>query len=214
MHQDSATTQPEPIRYRSIVLIVLAWGALSAISLLAIVFGLYVLNDANSLPAELILTVVFIASVVILLIGLAVTAVVFQRLRLSNRKHPMGLPEGSIRAIIALMLIVIFALVGVFLISNVDNRSTSEYVTGQTQAQVDAYPAEDVISTSPEKDSPPAESTFTVRLRGTDPASLEMSQQLLTTLGTLVVAVAAFYFGSQSVLPQRIVTSSDDDDVK
>ena len=67
------------------------------------------LKAANIFTPELAITILIVAAVVILLIGLAITATIFRGLRLANKQHPMGLPEGSIRAVIALGLIILTA---------------------------------------------------------------------------------------------------------
>ena len=80
----------------------------------------------------------------------------FSALRLTNPKAALGLPEGSIRAIIALVLVLIFIVMAIYLIESVFVGEANE----------DA------------------------RNAGT---------QLLATVGTLVAAVAAFYFGTGAV---------------
>jgi len=174
------------------------WAVAFVVLIGALCGVLLVLKQYNIFQPELALTILIVASVVILLLGLAVTAVIFRRLGLHSRENAMGLPEGSIRAIIALMLIVIFAVTAVFLISNIDSQSESKPVTDLSEEQAAAYPAEDVVRTI-EVPTGPETSTYTVILKGDEPASLALSQQLLTTLGTLVVAIASFYFGSNAV---------------
>lgn len=77
----------------------------------------------------------------------------FDGLRLTSRQSALALPEGSVRALIALALILIFVVIGVYVVSAV--------LTGDAQQNSAAA--------------------------------------LLGTVGTLVVAVAGFYFGTNSV---------------
>jgi hypothetical protein len=180
--------------------LILGFGAIVVI--LAAVLWWLNLADGG-LPAEIALPLLIVASVMILFVGLASAAIIFSRLNLANREHAMGMPEGSIRAIIALLLILIFAVVSVFLIANAD-RAGVRTLEKLTQEQADAYPAQDVVSRTVmdedlfgvDEDGDPW-----IRLElsaGAAPSS-EMAKQLLTVLGTLVVAVAGFYFGSQTV---------------
>lgn len=184
------------------------WGGLFAgwitafiVVLLSMSGAVWFLGHENALTAEVAITMVIVAAVVILLMVLGFTALIFRRLALTTREHAMGLPEGSVRAIIALLLIVIFAIIAVFLVANLDRQAReSRVMEGLTVEQADALPSSEVLSRKVEARNSDDEPTrFTVVLRGQDAASKDLSQQLMTTLGTLVVAVAAFYFGSQAV---------------
>ncbi|MBD8024591.1 hypothetical protein [Microbacterium gallinarum] len=159
-----------------------------------------VLSSNDILRPEFTLPLLVIGSVTVLMVGLAATAIVFRRLGLDNPGEAMGLPEGSIRAIIALMLIMIFAVVSVFLISNADTNDR-RVITGISGVEADKYSSSEIISRELISGDPSdADSAvYEVVLTAGDRASAEMAQQLMTTLGTLVVAIAAFYFGSQSV---------------
>jgi len=104
---------------------------------------------------EILLTLIVIAGVVGLLASLAVVTVITNFLDLSNPKEALGLPKGSVRALIALSLIVIFSIMSLYLYGQLAGTPSEE----QTR----------------------------------------FAQQILTTVSTLVVAVAAFYFGTKSV---------------
>jgi hypothetical protein len=104
---------------------------------------------------EILLTLIVIAGVVGLLASLAIVTVVTNFLDLSNPKEALGLPKGSVRALIALSLIVIFSIMSLYLYGQLAGTPSEE----QTR----------------------------------------FAQQILTTVSTLVVAVAAFYFGTKSV---------------
>ena len=80
---------------------------LVAVIFLAAVFGLVMFADREKLDDGLLLPLVAISGVVILLGTLALVAVVFGFLSLDDPKQALGLPEGSIRAVIALALLVI-----------------------------------------------------------------------------------------------------------
>lgn len=119
----------------------------------------------ESLPALLI------SGVVALLIALAGLIVLFTAAGLEDRRAALGMPEGSIRAVIALMLILLFSIMAIFLYGTLRFGSDSTYELARTNAA-----AADALA-----------------------ASEDIARQLLTTVGTLVVAIAAFYFGSNSV---------------
>ena len=98
--------------------------------------------------------VVFALAFLLAVIGGIVAA--FSALRLTNPQQALALPEGSIRAIIALILVLIFVVMAFYLIETVFVDETNE----------DAR---------------------------------NVATQLLATVGTLVAAVAAFYFGTAAV---------------
>lgn len=107
--------------------------------------------------AAIPLTLILISGVAALMASLYIGGVIFNILKLSDSNEALGLPKGSVRALIALSLIVIYALMSVFLFQEIG---------------------------------------------GTEPPNAEainIAQQTLTTISTLVVAVAGFYFGTRSV---------------
>lgn len=185
-----------------------AWLVLGFAAIVASLVGaVLVFKQVHFLPEEVALPLLIVACVTVLILALATAAIIFRRLGLANRVHAMGLPEGSIRAIIALLLVLIFAVVAVFLIANAD-RHGSRVIERITQAQANEYAASEVFSrvTMPSDiygEDPSGDPWIRLTLRSAPSPSAEMSQQLLTTLGTLVVAIASFYFGSQVVQSAR-----------
>jgi hypothetical protein len=104
---------------------------------------------------ELITGLVIILGLGVLLVLLFIMAAGFSSLDIADKSQAMGLPEGSIRAIIALFLIVGWIIMSIYLFSAVGGSSSNS-------------------------------------------DAVKLAQQLFTTLSTLVVAVASFYFGSRS----------------
>jgi hypothetical protein len=106
----------------------------------------------NNPPIAIVIPLLLIAGVLVLVDAVAVLVVIFMRHGLANRDYALALPDGSIRAIIALALIVLFAVLAVYL-----------YVGSNDQT-----------------------------------AKADLAKQLVTTLSTLIVALASFYFGSST----------------
>lgn len=125
-----------------------------------VIAGLIVLANENfgTSHPEIIIGMVIVLGVSALVFLLYVLAVGFNTLKLADPKQALGLPVGSIRAMIALMLILIWVILSVYIFSG----------------------------TLPLDSSKNAD-------------SIRLAQQLYTTMSTLVVAIAAFYFGSSSV---------------
>src|SRR5437588_150172 len=78
---------------------------------------------ADSLTGPpIMVTLVVIAGVIGLLAVLMMTALAFSSVKLSDPAQALGLPEGSVRAVIALSLIVIFVIIVVFLFGNLGRQ--------------------------------------------------------------------------------------------
>ncbi len=135
---------------RSIVRPVLVMLVILALIIVGLIFAL-----AFYPRPELITGLVIILGLGVLLVLLFILAAGFSSLDIADKSQAMGLPEGSIRAIIALFLIVVWIIMSIYLFS----------IVGGPSSNSDAG---------------------------------KLAQQLFTTLSTLVVAVASFYFGSRS----------------
>lgn len=85
--------------------------ALVVLPSVALYFGL----ERFSLHATEGLPVMAVFGIMILFGSLALVATLFRRLGLANRGQALALPEGSIRATIALSLIVLFAIIAIML---------------------------------------------------------------------------------------------------
>jgi hypothetical protein len=153
-----------------------------------------------------------ISQTIILVIGLGglvallvISVTIFRATQLLNKDSAFGLPEGTIRAIIAIGLILIFAMVSVFIYYQVKNPPTSREIV-MTEEQYQQVPVESIIFAKPDKDN---SELFTVILaQPRNQNSDDIAKQLLTTIGTLAVAVAGFYFGTQTKSSQRQEVSS------
>ena len=154
---------------------------------------------------EIQIGMVVVFSIVALLAMLNVTVAMFSGLHLTSPQDALGLPNGSVRALIALFLIMIFIIMSVYLFRSISGRSGAQLL-GLTASQVAALQGQ-IFNIAQKNDN-----TFDVTLRVGVPAAAEqLALQLITILGTLVTAVSAFYFGSstaaakQDVAPREIV---------
>jgi hypothetical protein len=135
-------------------------------------------------PTPVGLTLTIITGVTALLSSLVLASLILNCLNLSDREEALGLPTGSVRAIIALSLIVIFAIMSIFMFQYMDNPVTTTTTVITTNSTIG--------------DQNFTNSTTTVT-EGTGQAMIDFTKTTLTTMGTLVVAIAAFYFGTRSV---------------
>ena len=212
-----------------------AGAALVVLPCLALYFGI----DRFAAYPTIGLPVMAIFGIMILFGALALVATLFQRLQLTNPSQALALPEGSIRAVIALSLIVLFAIISIMLY-----RSMSEpyKVTGLTLTERTALldkaadrvvmvnleePCEAGAATAalaasaaaaasaavPAGAKPPCapeDQRYTLHLRP-PPAqeSSDLAKQLLILVGTLMTSVTSFYFASRGASPPK---PSDDAD--
>lgn len=148
---------------------------------------------------EIALTILLFSGVVTFVAVLTITVSVLTALGLSNPRRAFGMPEGTIRAVIALSLILIFSIMSVFLYQTLRSPETTQTIL--TKAQFGEIPAKEIIFSRPADD----QSEFFEVRRRLDPteSSDDFAKQLLTTISTLVVAVAGFYFGTRAVSVAR-----------
>jgi hypothetical protein len=152
------------------------------------------------------LALLAIGGVVVLILLLTAVAMIFKVLDLTNKDQAMGLPEGSIRAVIALSLIVLFAILSVFLyqgvstsgplntIANLSDTERAEFIRSHPTAR----DIQSVLVKEPALKN--ADGTpkyfYDVSYRSTNATSDDFAKQLLVLLGTLMTAVTSFYLGA------------------
>ena len=161
---------------------------------------------------ELLMGVFIVTAIISLMTLLYIMAAGFKLLNLTNRDQPLGLPEGSIRAMIALILIIAFIIFGIYLFRSVGDGVTStlenkisadslkkvnfnKYKDFQTSIQTDERNRYDSALQKEVTDT--LYSIISVKKTSDD--GNKLAQQLVTTVGTLVVAISSFYFGSTTV---------------
>lgn len=187
------------VNWRAVAYLVLASTfTILFVGLVGIVFS--GLSQSGPLRPEIFLTLLLIAGVVVLISSLAIAVAVLAALGLTDRGSSFGLPEGSIRAVIALSLIIIFAMTSVYLYANMSTPRATR-LDGLTLEQVATIPALQIVSIEASAQDP---SLRTVMLQQQpNQAGQDFAKQILTTTATLVVAVAGFYFGAKSVIAAK-----------
>ena len=165
-----------------------------AITLVVILFGLKYL--LASVPSDVGLPILAIGGVVMLLGTLALVSVAFSLFNLDDKSQALALPEGSIRAVIALSLIILFAIVTVYFYSTLSSTGVST-ATGLSVTLRDSFLnsfKDQVVAVTPQTGDGP----FTVYFRqGGNVAGADFAKQVLVLIGTLVTAVSSFYFASR-----------------
>jgi hypothetical protein len=253
------------------------WATLCGVAVLLVgaLFVLPTVMHFYGLANEVSLPLLAIAGVVVLLGALALVSIAFKMMDMADPQEALALPAGSIRAVIALSLVVLFAILTVFLFSSLDSGGRVQKLTCLSAAESDTFlrnlgpqqvlltiesaasekgepcrrraaatssatpptsaaepaagangpspaassgtppsppptPSPDASATSAPAGTQPPASLFTVYHRDTiDPASQDFAKQLLVLIGTLVTAVASFYFGAKAVSDAQAATAPD-----
>jgi hypothetical protein len=138
---------------------------------IALILIAYFVNPNMAFP------LILVFSVIDFIIFLTLTSRLLNYLGLSCKDEALGLPEGSVRAIIALSLIIIFAIMAIFMqmqLSTAPLKNSDGTIMRDVNGSIifDNYPSQD---------------------------KKDFALQTLTTISTLVVAVAGFYFGTKAV---------------
>lgn len=266
------------------------WGFVVVTAVLVVGLGALIAFGLHQTPKtpEVFVVIVIVFGIAVLMLLLLIMASSFARLNLADAQRALGLPEGSIRAIIAISLIMVFISFGIYLFDAVAKPKVIVR-TGLTSTQLDEIPAETIVDKEEHKifdvkiivdklgketitvqgltsaqldkikhqipeenikrredgtfdvnivnfmegklDKKPFYMTglssaqlaeieniipkenikkekeyrrFDVKIcKGVSEAASRIAQQLITTVGTLVVAIAGFYFGTRAVAAAR-----------
>jgi hypothetical protein len=147
---------------------------------LSLIMLLFISASAQSYGLSLIL----VFGVISLLVVLTIASTVLRHINACRTSEALGLPPGSVRAIIALSLIVIFAIMAVYMYGDLSTRPMTLFSNMTT-----VYPNGTISSFLNSTDI----------IHEPNQAQKDFSLQALTTVSTLVVALAGFYFGTRSV---------------
>lgn len=163
---------------------------------------------------ELVMPLLLTVGVVLMLAALAAYAVVLHGAGLSgdSQGRALGLPEGSVRAVLALALVLVFAILSVFLFWQLQ-MPPGTVSPGLTAEQIALLPAGTIRQITPVASSSPQVFDVVIQ-QPTAESATQVAQQLVTVLATLVTAVAAFYFGASTVKDAKTATEAAADKVR
>jgi hypothetical protein len=160
-------------------------GLFAAAALASLPFSVVYLASKQAAYTDVLFPLLLVAGVVALVLVVAVLVGLFKRMGLTNAAYPLGLPNGSISAIIALMLILVFAMLSVLVQVNLtpDERDrgfdagTSRPASslGNPVTNMCGWPVHNLAESREESS-----------------AQVDIGKQLVTTVSTLVVAISAF----------------------
>lgn len=188
--------------------------AIAAVVLGAVFAGFiaatFIFRDLEDYNPAIDLPLLGLLGVLALIVGLTILTVVAAALGLSTRSYALGLPPGSIRAVIALGLLVTFLVMTVFVYAGMRDVETltSEGVSAEVKDRLLAS-AERVVRVTerhiPDEADPNKEKIIynVTIVMPQNVAKQDFAKQLLTTLATLLVAMVGFYYGSRTVAQQQ-----------
>jgi len=180
----------------------IAIGSVLVLAVLVTIIGHWVFGHVQ--PDEISLPVIAILGVLAVLCALALIAVVFTSFQIADKTQAMGLPEGSIRAVIAISLIFLFAILSIHLYASLSTPSEVKSVAGlkdndtakQFIADLVKGPSHVVEVHGNDASKPPTYTVYYQQSR--DAAGDDFAKQLLTMLGVLLTSITSFYFGAKT----------------
>jgi hypothetical protein len=189
-------------KYHSII-----FGGAAFVVAIAVIAGAFFLLTKSNFSEVIGLPMLAVGAVVLLLFLLAAMSLVFALFGLQDQSQALALPEGSIRAVIALMLIVLFAVLSVYLYGSLNEEGRMVEIgtiTADEYARIkDSASAKEllVITTGNEL------KVLVRHQRSED--GVDFAKQLLVLVGTLVTSIASFYFGAKTVSEAKKAPDSD-----
>jgi hypothetical protein len=170
-----------------------AWlrlGALAVVLAGLITAGALLAAHVDDRPAT-------VAIYAILAFILALTALTgaFYALGLSQSKQALGLPPGSVRAILAILFVGIFVGLSIYLLNQVTPSKTQSSFNGVPLATVTQLGGT-ITKISPDKGSKPL--TYSGLIASQDTSRKDLALQIFTASSTLVASVSAYYFGAKT----------------
>jgi hypothetical protein len=176
------------------------------------------MDKDNPTPHYILLSQIVLVGLALTVVFMAILAIIYSVMGVEDAKQALGLPDGSVRALLAFSLVLIFVCLGSFLFSEVNKNNQpveGKTLTAVTEAQLADLKA--TFNVAPElakdqsgqvqyeqvagSDGKPANDlkhplyTVTYYPKGNKDAE-DFAKQIFTTLATVFVSVVSFYFGS------------------
>lgn len=159
----------------------------------------------------------FVGLLVLTATALTLTAIVFGGLKLNDANEAFGLPSGSVRTLLAVGVMVLFAVFGLKFFANTDGAGESrlgdkpfeqiEVAPARLAEEIERYKQSQSVLpvvVSPGRPASGADAGANARLNlyllkpGRPAEAVDAQKQLLTAIITLLTTVVGFYFGSKS----------------
>lgn len=173
-------------------------GAIALSAILVVPIAAKWLRVQRAFRPEIVLPVLLIAGVIALVAVITILVLLLSQLGLSNGSEALGLPSGSISAVLALLLLLLFAVIAIYLYGDLAQRGQPTVSRGLSTEEVQVLPAAQIQSINARQEG--KERVFDVVLEGgAGQDSRDLANQIVTTAATLAVAIVGFYFGTKSL---------------
>jgi hypothetical protein len=158
----------------------------------------------------------FIGLLVVFMGALAVTAAIFTGLRMGNALEAFGLPTGSVRALLAIGIMLVFVVFGLNFFNAASQANVDRLTEKPTQvavpfeqraSEVERYTQQNfvvIVTDFGAAASPPSTAASPARLdlhrldKSLPASAIDVEKQIITAIITLLTTVIGFYFGSRS----------------
>lgn len=180
------------------------------IGLLVLLLGCIGLGVYSFKTPESDQTFGFIALLIIFMTALAASSLVFVGLNVGSKEEAFGLPSGSVRALIAIGIMILFVVFGMPVVSSEPKelfKREASVPADQLAAVIKLNNEQGYVVRIADAGGPagpggtPAARPATieiVRMNSVTDAQMDLNKQMLTAIVTLLTTVVGFYFGSRS----------------
>ena len=176
-------------------------GVLTVVLVALTVLVTVLAQQSVGVPAEIALTVWILLGLSALLVLLTLVACISRVMDGTANRGALNLPHGSISAVIALMLLLLFAFSSIYLFSQLSSReSRGAESTGVSESTLADFSSEHVISVNVAEAcaADGTGRTYDVVLAPASGASTDFAETIFATLSTVVIAIVGFYFGQRA----------------
>ena len=151
------------------------------------------------------------------IISVSLTAILSRAMGITDASGALGLPAGSIRALLALGLAIVFVAVASWTLGGLfdpTGRQVAQltFPSSEVGALQQRYPATEYMISETQRpqagDTAPVSEVKVYVKRSVDPSLVDMAKQILTISATVLVTIIGFYFGSNYADTARSVTES------
>ena len=155
------------------------------------------------------LSAVVLVGLALVVILMSVLVIIYSVIGVADATQALALPEGSVRALIAFSLVLIFVCLGAFLYNSVNGSALSPggKANSITEAQLADLKTQFVVAYEPARNPNGSVQTeadgknqlynATYFIKPNKDAE-DFAKQIFTTLATVFVSVISFYFGSST----------------
>jgi hypothetical protein len=159
------------------------------------------ITSSNS-NQPIVLTCVMMVAFTLIVVLAILMLIFFKATNTEDKTQALGLPSGSVRALIAFALVLMFICMGVYLHQAmsftgppVDKQNLTEDEVNALRAQFSLVIVHPATPVTGQEGKPRFDVTY---YQGRSPAADDLAKQMFTQLATVFVTVIGFYFGSST----------------